>query len=244
MIPANWRLDVRDTLESTQTTLVSLAETGAADRTALLAARQTQGRGRGGRAWESPVGNLYLSVLLRPEGVPRDAPQWSLLAAVALAEAAASVDPEPAAIAVKWPNDLLRGGAKVAGIIAESTVTNGRLAWLVLGFGVNLDHAPVLSDGRRAAMLPNAGPPSRFAAALLAQLDRWRAVAEQEGFAPIRAAWQLRGPAPGAPLLVRTGTQHVRGRFAGLADDGSLRLDTDGGTLRIATGEVALAPEG
>lgn len=237
MTPPGWRLTVEESLESTQAKLVAQAEAGAPDRTAILAHRQTAGRGRQDRVWDSPQGNLHLSVLLRPSGPPREAPQWGLLAGVALAEAAAATDAEPAALRLKWPNDLLRHGAKAGGILAESQLAPGRIAWLVLGIGVNLAHAPRLD--RPTAILAGAGSPQTFALRLIERLDAWRGIAEREGFAPVRAAWLALGPAPGDVLDVRAGPQHVRGRFAGLAEDGSLRLDTGNGALRIAAGEVA-----
>jgi len=236
-MPPGWRLTVEETLESTQASLVARAEAGGADRTALLAHRQTAGRGRQDRVWDSPPGNLHLSVLLRPSGPPREAPQWGLLAGVALAEAARATDPEPAALRLKWPNDLLRHGAKAGGILAESQLAPGRIAWIVLGIGVNLAHAPRLD--RPTAILPGAEPPQSFALRLLDRLDAWRGVVETAGFAPVRNAWLALGPSLGDPLDVRAGPQRVQGRFAGLAEDGSLRLDTAHGALRIAAGEVA-----
>jgi BirA family biotin operon repressor/biotin-[acetyl-CoA-carboxylase] ligase len=235
---AGWRLEVHPELPSTSSHLVDLARDGAPDGTAVLALRQTAGRGRSGRPWSDVAGNLALSVLFRPGHPARDAPQWSLLGGVALAEAARAVDPEPAAIALRWPNDVLRHGAKCAGVLAESAVgPDGRLAWIVLGFGVNLALAPEV-PGRATARLGGGASPEAFAARLLDRVCAWRRVRDAAGFGPIRAAWSEHGPAPGSRIAARCGAGIAEGGFAGLCEDGSLLLDTGQGILRIAAGEV------
>nr|WP_264185497.1 biotin--[acetyl-CoA-carboxylase] ligase [Roseicella aerolata] len=235
-MPTGWRLEVHEALPSTSDLLAQRAEDGEAEGLAILARQQTAGRGRSGRVWASPAGNLYLSVLLRPEGPAREAPQWSLLAGVALAEAAAELVPDPRALRLKWPNDLLREGAKCAGILAESALAaGGGLAWLTLGFGVNLAHAPALPD-RPTATLGGAESPEEFAARLLGRLQCWRKVQRDAGFAPIRAAWRRFGPAEGEAMTVR-GIPGF-GRFAGLAEDGSLLLEIDGAKRAIPAGEI------
>lgn len=242
--PGGWRLECHEELASTSDHLIRRAEAGEPEGLAVLARRQAAGRGRGGRAWDSPLGNLHLSVLLRPSGPVREAAQWSLLAGVALIEGARELAPDPAALRLKWPNDLLRHGAKCAGILAESSLApGGGLAWLVLGFGVNLVAAPAL-PGRETTTLGRAEPPERFAARLLRRLDHWRAVQRREGFAPIRAAWEAAGPALGESVLARVGSEFIAGDFAGLGGDGSLRLETGHGIRCVAGGEVlgAAAP--
>ncbi|MBL6455197.1 biotin--[acetyl-CoA-carboxylase] ligase [Belnapia sp. T6] len=238
-LPPGWRLEVHATLPSTADRIATAAEAGEPGGLAVLARQQTAGRGRAGRAWASPpLGNLYLSVLLRPGGSAREAPQWSLLAGLALIEAAAAIDPDPAALRLKWPNDMLRHGAKCAGILAETALApDGGLSWLGLGFGVNLAHAPSLPD-RPTACLGAAEPPEEFAARLLARLDHWSRRRAAEGFGPVRAAWMAHGPAPGAPITLRDGPI-PGGAFAGLAEDGGLLLDQDGVRHTIRAGEVA-----
>ena len=236
-LPAGWRLEVHAALPSTSDRIAAAAGAGEAAGLAVLAHRQTAGRGRAGRGWASPPGNLYLSVLLRPAGPARGAAQWALLAGVALAEAAAEIDPEPAALRLKWPNDLLRHGAKCAGILAETALApDGGLDWLCLGIGVNLTHAPALPD-RPTACLGAAEPPEAFAARLIARLDHWCRCQAAEGFAPVRAAWSGLGPRPGEALVVRGGPV-AGGAYAGLAEDGSLLLEVDGIRHAIRAGEV------
>lgn len=241
--PHRFRLRIHEALPSTSDLVAQLAEAGEPEGIAVLARRQTAGRGTQGRAWESRAGNLHLSVLLRPADPIRHAPQWGLLAAVALADAVAQYLPGSARIALKWPNDLLLGGAKAAGILAEAAAApDGRIAWLCLGIGVNLAHAPEV-PGRVTACLADAGivppAPEAFAGTLLAALDRRRDERAAEGFAPIRAAWLARGPALDTLLAIRREGRETAGRFAGLAEDGSLLLATGGQVHAVASGEIA-----
>jgi BirA family biotin operon repressor/biotin-[acetyl-CoA-carboxylase] ligase len=238
-----FRLRVHEALPSTSDLVAQLAAAGEPEGLAILARRQTAGRGTQGRAWEGRAGNLHLSVLLRPADPIRHVPQWGLLAAVALADAAAAVLPDRTGLALKWPNDLMLGGAKAAGILAEASATpGGAIAWLCLGFGVNLAHAPAI-PGRATACLADAGiaapAPEAFANRLLAALDHRRLERATEGFAPIRAAWLARGPALGTHLAIRREGADTAGSFAGLAEDGSLLLSTGGRVHAIASGEVA-----
>ena len=117
-----FRLECHEVLESTSTLLKQRAEAGAAEGLAIQALRQSAGRGRQGKGWESPAGNLYVSVLLRPGVALREAPQWSFVAAVALAETLNPLLPKAARPRLKWPNDLLLDGAKAAGILVETGV--------------------------------------------------------------------------------------------------------------------------
>ncbi len=233
-----WRIEVHSELPSTSSHLVARAREGAPEGLAVLALRQTAGRGRDGRRWADAAGNLALSLLLRPRHPVREAPQWGLLGGVALVEAARAVDPEPDALALRWPNDLLRHGAKCAGVLTESALSpDGGLAWLVLGFGANLAHAPAV-PGRATARVGSAEPPEAFAARLLARVSAWRRVRDAEGFAPVREAWAAHGPARGRRIAARCGNGTAEGAFAGLGEDGSLLLETGRGVLRVAAGEV------
>lgn len=234
--PAGWRLQVHESLPSTQTLAIGLAEEGEPGGLALLARRQTQGRGRAGREWQSRPGNLHLSVLLRPEGPAREIAGHALLAAVALHEAAAHHAPGRA-LRLKWPNDLMEEGAKLAGILAEASLDPaGGIAHLVLGFGVNLAHAPEV-EGRAVACLGPI-PPEDFAATLIGRLADWHAIRAREGFAPIRAAWEECGPSRGTVLSIRQGDNTVTGSYEGLAEDGGLRLATESGPRIFHAGEV------
>jgi len=232
---AAWRLEVHASLGSTQDVALDRAREGQADGLAVLALCQTGGRGSHGRAWVAPEGNLNLSVLLR--GVSGPPGEWAMLAAVALHEAFASSLPV-GALALKWPNDLLLGGGKLAGILVDAAPADG---WMVIGIGANLHTAPVLPDRPTAALALHGVDltPEAAASLVLAALFRWRGVLEAEGFAPVRAAWLRAGPALGAALRVTQGALVLAGRFAGLDAAGALCLETPKGILVLHAGEVA-----
>ena len=243
MSPAGFRLHVHEALPSTSDLVIRLAEAGEPEGIVILAHHQTAGRGTKGRGWEGPSGNLHLSVLLRPDEPLRFAVQWSFVAAVALADALLPLLPDPSVLSLKWPNDLMLNGAKAAGILAETSAGGaGGIAWVCLGIGVNLAHAPDV-PGRATASLADLGlappTPEAFAADLLNALAARRAQRAAEGFGAIRAAWLARGPAMGAPLAIRRQGAEITGRFAGLADDGSLLLATGERIQAFTSGEVA-----
>ena len=235
--PPGWRLRAFEALDSTSSLCRQLAEAGEPERLAIVARRQNAGRGTQGRSWVSPPGNLYLSVLLRPTEPARAVAQWSLLAAVALAEAVATVVP---AVRLKWPNDLVVDGAKLAGILCESALdVDGGLAWLVVGFGVNVATAPDV-PGRATTSLGGAVTADALVAPILRNLDRLRLERLRDGFGPIRAAWLARAPELGTHLTIRAGDRPiVGGAFAGLDDDGQLLLSAGGRVRAFAAGETA-----
>lgn len=247
VLPGGWRLRRYDRLGSTSDLCLELAAAGEPDGLAVLAEAQTAGRGSRGRAWESAPGNLCLSVLLRPrllrpEGDAAEAGCYSLLAGVAVWEALAAFLPRPDSLLLKWPNDVLLAGRKLAGVLIESaTRGDGELAWLVIGVGANLATAPIVA-GRATACLADAGvtppPAERIARMVLERLAHWRCVRESDGFAPIRSAWLAHAHALGAPLVVGGGTRLRAGRFAGLTEGGALLLATEAGTETFPAGEV------
>jgi BirA family biotin operon repressor/biotin-[acetyl-CoA-carboxylase] ligase len=242
-----WRIRSYARLASTSDLCLALAARGEPDGLAVRADAQSAGRGRSGRAWHSAPGNLFLSVLLRPSGNSADAGFHALLAGVALREALASFLPDPSALTLKWPNDLLLAGRKLAGILLESaSAADGTLAWLVIGIGANLASAPSIAPPSNtsyaSACLADAGiapPPAADAAhAVLARLGHWRTILESEGFPPIRAAWLAHAHPLGAKLAFNGARGMRTGRFAGLTGTGALKLETGGGIETFASGEV------
>ncbi|MCC2979939.1 biotin--[acetyl-CoA-carboxylase] ligase [Sphingomonas sp. IC4-52] len=222
---------------STNADLLALAARGEAEGVWLRAERQTAGRGRQGRDWSSPTGNLYASTLVqaRPDDPP--APSLALVSAVALAETI-SVLGCPA-VTIKWPNDLLLDGAKLAGILLERSGNA-----IVIGFGVNLASHPSI-DGRRTASL--AGRLWIHSVAelydhLTVEFARWLGIWRAQGLAPVVARWQAQAHAPGTPLNANLadGTT-ITGTYDGLAPDGALRLRlADGSVHVIHAGDVFL----
>ena len=174
-------------------------------------------------------------MLLRPREL-RWPGHWSILSAVALADTVRPYVQGTDRLRLKWPNDLMLDGAKLAGILLEADVTDP--PWLVIGFGVNLAGAP-RDLGRATACLTGLAPaPEQFADHLLGSLQQWRERYEREGFAPIKAAWLAVAHVPGDPVVVGAGTQRMQGVFRGLGADGALLLDSGNGEVAITAGEL------
>lgn len=242
---AGWRLEIHDSLSSTSDVCIARAEAGEADGLAVLARRQTQARGSRGRSWiEPPAGNLAVSVLLRPEGALEQPALWPLVAGLALHQALSHDQGSDTALTLKWPNDVLLGARKLAGILVERGTGGGR-DWLVIGFGANLSAAPRLAD-REAACLAELGPPpppEQVAPRLLAALASWRLVWLQGGLAAIRTAWLARAQPLETSISAMVRGLRLTGSFAGLASDGALLLRIDERLERVDAGEILL-PEG
>jgi BirA family biotin operon repressor/biotin-[acetyl-CoA-carboxylase] ligase len=223
---------------STQDLAIAAARDGA-HRHAFLAARQTAGRGRAGRAWHAPQGNLNFSAALRPTPQPLNPAAWSLTAGLALHAALTThLPPEHhEKLRLKWPNDILYAGAKLGGILVDSSLTPSHLIeWIVIGIGVNLAHAPTLPDRPTASLAQHAGiilTPETLAKTLTSELDHWLA----KPFPTIRQAWLARAHPPGTPLRVQTANALIQDRFDTIAEDGALLL-TNG--QRITSGDVFL----
>jgi BirA family biotin operon repressor/biotin-[acetyl-CoA-carboxylase] ligase len=231
---------VRET-GSTNADLLERIEAGEhlPEGTWLVADRQRAGRGRQGREWLDAAGNFMGSTAVRL--VPQDPPipTLSLVAGLAVYEAVLPRLPEPQRLRLKWPNDLLLGRAKIAGILLERTGNSA-----VIGIGVNLAAAPRLPD-RAAAHLASVGPaPERdsFARELAASFDRELARWRHYGLEPIIARWLAAAHFLGSPLTVHSPDgARVSGAFDGLQPDGALRLRlADGSSRVIHAGDVAL----
>ena len=242
-LPCGWRLEVHACLSSTNAECAARAQAGDPGDLAVLALAQTAPRATRGRAWSAPPGSLAVSALLRPGG--RIISAWSLIAGLAAIEALATEAPG-APMSLKWPNDVLLAGAKLAGVLVEAALdADGRIDWVVAGIGANLAAAPDLPD-RRAACLADYGapPPERVARRIVLRLAHWQAVLARDGLGPVRDAWLARAHPAGTPLSVRAPGLDLRGDFAGLDAEGALLLRAPGGLHRVATGEVAMAGEG
>lgn len=231
---------------STNADAFRLAEQGALEGTVVLADTQSGGKGRLGRRWSSPAGvNLYCSIILRPTVMPYEAPQLTFLSAVATARAielVTGVKPE-----IKWPNDVLIDGKKIAGLLNEMSAETDGINFVILGIGVNLNMTPDqfppdLRHPATSLMLESGRPVnrSRFAAALVSELDRLYADFIAHGFGPVREEWQQRCNAHGRELVVSDGgAETARGMFAGIDGDGALLVRRSDGTIdRILCGDV------
>lgn len=229
---------------STNTVARDLARDGAAEGAVVIADAQTAGRGRLGRSWTSPPGrNLYLSIVLRPRLPDARLGQVSLVAGVATCEAVREWCPAW----IKWPNDVLVDGRKVAGLLIESEGEEGS-RFLILGIGVNLnaslaDFPPELRDKAGSIQMATGRPVERerCAAALLARLEHRYDELHAQGFAPLRAAWESLSTLIGTEIRVEEPAGSVEGVVLGLDDDGALRVRTaSSGERRVVAGDVTV----
>jgi BirA family biotin operon repressor/biotin-[acetyl-CoA-carboxylase] ligase len=240
-----------DHTDSTNAEARRRAEAGEAGPLWVVARRQTAGRGRRGRAWESDnTGNLFATLLTTTRKAPAEAAQVTFIAALSVADLLDRYAP-PSLVTIKWPNDVMLAGQKASGILVESGVhANGGL-WLAVGIGVNLAEAPQGTERPAAALSQHlsadhvAPPKVEIAANALAEafavwMDRW----ETLGFQPILDVWAARTPGLDGPAVARLGHETVEGRAEGVAADGALRLRLADGSLRlISAGDVFFGQE-
>lgn len=246
-LDATWlgrELLCHEQVDSTNLLARELARSGAEHGTVVSAESQTRGRGRLGRSWVSPPNkNLYLSVILRAELPPDRLPQIGLIAGVAACDTVR----EWQKATLKWPNDVLVGGRKVCGILAETEGSGGRQA-VILGIGVNVnaaadDFPEELRDKAGSLLLAGGRPVDRaqVAGRLLSHLETWYEIWVQRGFAPIAAAWRERSGLIGQMIHVAEPGKDVAGQVVGLDDDGSLRIRLPSGEEhRVIAGDVTV----
>ena len=236
---------VRET-DSTNALARELAEAGAADGLVVVAETQRAGRGRLGRHWSSPPGGIWCSVLLRPNLSPSSAALLTLAAAVAAAEATEAV--AGLRCGIKWPNDLLVNGRKVAGILTEMSAELDQLNYVVLGVGVNANFPTAqLPDGllvRATTLMEERGQRVARAAwlgAFLNRCERWRLSLEAEARQQLISAWRDRSVTLGRAVIVTTPTGRLSGHAVDVDPDGALLVETaDGARVRVAAGDVTL----
>lgn len=241
-LPAGYSLVALESIDSTNEEALRRAEAGAPHGTVVWARMQTGGRGRSGRIWSSPLGNTYVSILLRPQTPAAVTAQLSFAVAVAIAETFESLLPSGTPVACKWPNDVLVAEKKCVGILLQSRLgTDGTVAALVAGIGTNVATAPAGTDWA-ATCLAEAGATADVEAVAMAEVmavDRWYRVWKERGFAPIRQAWLDRAYAQGRRIRARTGEREVHGIFETLDEGGALVLAGDDGKRHVITaGEV------
>lgn len=211
----------------------------------ITARRQTAGRGRRGRAWVSEPGNLYSSLLLVDPQPTEKIGLLPLVVSLALREAIAPHLPDPHRLKLKWPNDLLLGGAKISGILLERSLRADGTAMIVIGCGVNCAHHPEgglypatnLQEAGTGLTPENLFP--NYAKALAIYLDHWRSA---DGRAGLVREWLAHAQGVGEPIIVRFPDEEARGTFAGLDADGYLLLQHNGDTRRIMAGDVFFSP--
>lgn len=231
---------------STNAEALRRAGAGAVGPFWLLALRQTAGRGRRGRAWVDPPGNFAGTLLTTPAGGPAEAARLSFVAALALHDALRLVCGPAARLALKWPNDVLLNGGKVAGILLESAGPAGQPAPLAIGIGVNLAAAPPQEAVAEGAVAPvsvvgetgHAIAPEAFLDLLAPAFAAREAELACDGFAAIRRAWLARAARLGETITARTGSATRIGRFEGIDDSGALVLVTAAGRETIPAADI------
>ncbi len=231
--------------ECTSTSEVAnkLAVEGASHGEAVIAEKQTAGRGRRGRNWVSPPGkNLYLSLVLRPDLAPKNAPELTFVAAVATAEALNEfgVDAQ-----IKWPNDLEFDGKKIAGILTELIADNDKVQAVILGIGINLnmdrdDFPKELRETASSVKLITGKKVVRasFVAALLARLEHWYDLYIEEGFGPVSSRWRDLTSTLGEQVRVRMDNREIEGIAQDLDDNGALLVAVGDKVERVIAGDV------
>lgn len=201
----------------------------------FVADMQDAGRGRSGRTWNSPSGNLHCTAILRPHA-GRPPAQLAFVAALGTLDALRDVAPS-ADFALKWPNDTLCSGRKVSGVLIEGSDTG-----YAVGIGINLVAAPPDEEVRFPAIsLRDVGAtvsPDEMTTALCIRLDRWHRVWGRDGFEPLRRAWLESAHRIGDTIAASTGKGTVEGRFVGLDPEGALIIDAEGGRSVVSAGDV------
>lgn len=236
---AGVRLLAFDTIGSTNAQALAQARKGDRGPLWITAARQTEGRGRRGRSFVSERGNLYATLLVTDASPAEHAAELAFVAALALHDAVCEAAAVLAArLALKWPNDLLCDGAKVAGILVEGESGIGRPLVTVVGIGVNCAHHPKTTDYPATDLLTAGGsvsPETLFAALSRAMHQRLQEWEGGRGFAATRAAWLARAAGLGKPVRVQLSERQLEGRFQTLDPSGRLVLRLADGSVEIIT---------
>ena len=240
--PAGYALLELDEIDSTNEEARRRAASGEKGPLWITAVRQTSGRGRRGRVWQSPGGNLAATLLLRPDKPAAECAQLSFAAALAVSDMLSAFAPQ-ADLALKWPNDVLAGGRKIAGILLESeSGAGGKANWLAAGIGVNLKAFPDDTDFPATALAALGVLPPDPKDALLhlaAAFAKWYEVWLAQGFLPVREAWLARAAGLGTRIRARLANEEISGVFQGIDETGALLLGQPGGVTRtISAGEV------
>ncbi len=212
----------------------------------ILALHQTASRGRRGRPWSFPKGNFAATLVLHPKETPDIVALRSFVASLALFDTFIAIGVQPQALALKWPNDVLLNGGKVAGILLESIGAGTQVSHLAIGIGVNLADAPSAEQVepqalRPVSLLSETGvsiDPEGFLDLLAAQYARLEAQFTTYGFAPIREAWLACAAKLGAVITARTMNSETTGTFETVDEQGNLVLKTPKGRVAIAAADV------
>jgi BirA family transcriptional regulator, biotin operon repressor / biotin---[acetyl-CoA-carboxylase] ligase len=234
-------------LDSTNEEAKRLALAGEQGPLWIIADRQTKGRGRRARHWQSPRGNLAATGLYLESGALLQTAQLGFAAALAVADTVSLWVDDPQKLRLKWPNDVLLREAKLSGILLESGSASNNQHWLAVGIGINLAEAPqnlpypatcLAEHLRKGIALPT---PQEVLPTLIGHYEKWRTCLQQEGFAALRLAWLARAFGLGRPMTTRSGQSGI---FEDLSSKGALVLRLNAGqSIEISAGEIYFANE-
>lgn len=234
----DWRITVTGQVPSTQDLVRVAAEGGEPEGFVVQALQQTGGRGRHGNVWASPMGNLYMSLLLRPDCAAGEAGQVAFIVALALSKAMDEfMNTDNHTKTLKWPNDILIDGKKVSGILLESEINDGHCDYLVVGIGVNILAYPedrIGLDAVKKKPVPIHPFRDRVLAHLSDYMEGWRA----HGFSPIREEWMKQAHGLDKPMTIRLPEVSYPGILKGIDEHGGLIAEIDGQIKRFTSGDV------
>lgn len=239
----------KETITSTQTVAHELAQDGAEEGTIVIADEQTKGRGRMRREWHSTKGKgIWMSIILRPKILPQDAPQITLMTAVALAKAIESFLQleQKDSLAIKWPNDLLISGKKIAGILTEMQAEQDLIQYIIVGIGMNVNHRAediqeeIKNKATSLAIATGENwPIKNLIQKVLVEFEKTYEEYVHNGFSDIKAEWESYGFKIGENIKIRTFHDCWEAPFLGIAEDGALLTkDKDGNKTKLYSGEI------
>ena len=231
-----------ESLDSTNEEARRLAQSGEVQKIWIVADEQTAGRGRRGRVWVSPKGNLMTSLYLPGPFAPEIAGQLSFVAGLAIYDAVAKLIGDDSLLGLKWPNDLLLNGAKIAGILLEASASADRdVQTIAIGIGVNLKHHPLDTPYPATSLetMCDVPAPIQVLELLAACFDRHLASWRLHGFLPTRNLWVQRAYGIGGEITARMEASEISGIFEGISEDGNLQLRLPNGALEtISAGDI------
>jgi len=227
-----------ETLGSTNDHLLKMAEGGAPEWTVVVADRQTAGRGRRTNDWWSPPGNLHMSILLRPEVNPKQLLRLPVIASLAFLSA---LGESGSPLTVKWPNDILLKGRKMAGILSESRIEGDKVLWAAVGFGVNMvrpgDDLPISLADRMAFVyeLDEDLEPDELAVRIALEMKAWSGAMRGDGWKNAMVQWSQRALL-NIPYIYRDGGRKIEGVPVRLDESGGLVMETGDGEVTVYSG--------
>lgn len=243
--PTGWELIHHTRIDSTNLEARRLIEADAQPPAPFVVwgEEQMAGRGRMGRRWASPPGNVYASLVVEPHCSASRAAELGFVSALSMRQAVRAFLPSDVPVTLKWPNDVLVDGGKISGVLLEGAGVAGQgPAFVISGIGINVAAAPSVTEARfpPCALADFVAAPSarEVLIALVSAYGGWFTQWHREGFAPIRQAWLDSCGHVGAEIEVRLGNETRSGVFSGLGEDGTLILGTATGAERISAGDV------